>query len=301
MTALRDRIRTNDVHTWVRRFLAAAEAASEASRATAITPAEGVRHALEGWLGTRNTVALFLDYDGTLTPLVDRPEKAELSDTAREILEQAARNSNIDLVVVSGRSLEDLRQRVGVGGITLVGNHGYEIEGPGISYRHPGVDSHRASVERAAAKLAAIDVPGTQVEHKGSTVAFHVRRVEPARKAEATRRGLAVFRQEGLRVLLGNEVVEGRPPLEWHKGQAVLYVLRERHGSAWPTRVRAIYMGDDTTDEDAFRSLRGIGRSVQVGSPGEGRGVMADFLLPDPGAVLQVLRWLASGGFVVAG
>src|SRR5206468_10555534 len=119
--------------------------------------------------------------------------------------------------------------------------------------------SHRASVERAAERLAGIDIPGTQLEHKGLTVAFHVRRVNPARKGEATRRGLAVLRSEGLRVLVGNEVLEGRPPLEWHKGEAVLHVLRERHGSAWPSRVRALYLGDDTTDEDAFRSLRGIG------------------------------------------
>ena len=298
MTALRDRIRTNNVHVWIRRFLDAAEAASARARATSFSPAERVRRALDSWLGTRPTVALFVDYDGTLTPLVDRPEEAVLADTAREILEQAARVPFLDLVVVSGRALDDVRDKVGVSGITFVGNHGYEIEGPGISYRHPHVADHRARIERASARLASMDIDGTQVEQKGATVAFHVRRVAPAQRGEAVRRALAIFRHEGLRVLVGNQVVEGRPPLDWHKGQAVLHVLRERHGTEWPSRVRALYIGDDATDEDAFRSLRGIGRSVQVGAGRDGGTVTADFLLPDPAAVLQVLRWLASGGFV---
>ena len=84
-------------------------------------------------------------------------------------------------------------------------------------------------------------------------------------------------------------MVEVRPPVEWHKGHAVLFVLVRRHGADWLSRVRALYIGDDVTDEDAFRSLRGIGRSVYV-SPHPASGVTADFRLPDPDAVLQLLR-----------
>ncbi|MBI4503320.1 MAG: bifunctional alpha,alpha-trehalose-phosphate synthase (UDP-forming)/trehalose-phosphatase [Gemmatimonadetes bacterium] len=300
MSALRDRVRANDVHGWIRRFLQAAGLAWDRARNTDLSPSDRVRRALEGWLGTRSTVAVFVDYDGTLTPIVDRPEEAVLSDAVRELLEQAARVPYLDLVVVSGRALDDVRSRVPIPGITVVGNHGFEIEGPGISYRHPHVDAHRANIERAAGDLARIDAPGTQVEQKGATVAFHVRRVDSARKGEAVTQALSVLRDRGLEVMVGNQVVEGRPPLDWHKGRAVLHVLRERHGANWPSKVRVIYIGDDTTDQDAFRSLRGIGRSIQVGRARNGTAT-ADFMLPDPAAVLQFLRWLVSGGFVSPG
>jgi trehalose 6-phosphate synthase/phosphatase len=300
MSALRDRIRSNDVHDWTRRFLEAAETAWERSRMATQSPADYVRRGLESWLASRPTVALFVDYDGTLTPLVDRPESATLPDATRQVIEQAARASYLDLVVISGRSLSDVRERVGVGGITFVGNHGFEMDGPGISFRHPDADAHRPVVERAGAQLERLRVPGAQVEYKGTTVAFHYRRVQQERKLEAIRQATAVFEREGLRVIRGNQVVEGRPQLDWHKGSAVLHVLRERHGIEWPSRVRALYIGDDITDEDAFRSLRGIGRSVRVGLAEDHRGAGADYHLPDPPAVLQVLRWLASGGFVSA-
>jgi trehalose-phosphatase len=88
--------------------------------------------------------------------------------------------------------------------------------------------------------------------------------------------------------------------VDWHKGQAVLYVLVRRHGAQWPSRVRALYLGNDATDEDAFRSLSGIGRSVLISTVGPAAGTAADFRLPDPDAVVQLLRWLASGAFAGA-
>jgi trehalose-phosphatase len=105
-----------------------------------------------------------------------------------------------------------------------------------------------------------------------------------------------MLRRRRLRVVTGKLVIEGRPPVAWHKGHAVLFVLVRRHGADWPTRVRALYVGDDATDEEAFRSLRGIGRSICVGAPWDG-ATQADYALPDPEAVTQLLRWLAAGAF----
>jgi trehalose-phosphatase len=81
----------------------------------------------------------------------------------------------------------------------------------------------------------------------------------------------------------------------------VLYVLTQRHGADWPARTRALYIGDDVTDEDAFLSLRGIGRSIQVAITEPSPSTAADYRLPDPDAVLQLLRWLAAGGFTGPG
>ena len=297
MFALRHRVRANDVHLWVDRFVEAAELAADRSRAGVASPADTLWRRLAPWLAQRPTVALFLDYDGTLTPLAPRPEDARLSDAAREVLQQAARTPNLDTVIVSGRTLDDVKRMVDVPGLTYVGNHGFEIDGPGLTFRHPDADRFRTSLDQAAEELSALAVPGAWVERKGVTLAYHLRAVEPGAEKEAARRAEATLRSQRLRVTFGKRVVEGRPAVDWHKGRAVLHVLVHRHGSDWPSRVRALYIGDDATDEDAFRSLRGIGRSVCVASSPFPAATAADFDLPDPEAVIQLLRQLAAGAF----
>lgn len=294
MTALRARVRENSVQAWVARFLDAAEHA--AARPRSVSQLDRVRRRLQPWLAARPTVALFFDYDGTLTPIQDRPEDAQLPQATRLALESAAHTPNLDTVIVTGRSLADIRRLVGVPGLTYVGNHGFEIEGPGISYRHPDIDRFAGTVSRVATELERLAVPGAQVEAKGATVSYHVRRVPEEGRDRASRRAARIMQRRGLRVVSGKLVVEGRPPVPWHKGAAVLFVLVQRHGADWPARVRALYVGDDATDEEAFGSLRGIGRSICVGGPWEGP-TLADQALPDPEAVTQLLRWLAAGAF----
>lgn len=300
MSALRDRVRGNDVHTWVRRFLDSAEAACQRAAGSAVSPVDQVRRRLTPWLAQRPTVALFLDYDGTLTPTAHRPEEAQLSDLARQTLDQAARRPNLDTVIISGRALAEVQRLVGVPGLTYVGNHGFEIEGPGISYRHEGATRFLGALDAAAEDLAGLGIAGAWVERKGATLTYHLREAAPAQRRDAERRAQAVLKRRQLRVVVGKCAIEGRPPVDWHKGHAVLHVLVQRHGANWPSRVRALYIGDDATDEDAFRSLRGIGRSIWVGVQAPAGGTVADYRLPDPDAVLLLLRWLAAGAFAAA-
>ncbi len=299
MSALRHRVRANDVRAWVARFLDATERAALRARSTVASPADALQRTLTRWLARRATVVLFLDYDGTLTPITVRPEDARLSEAARQTLDQAARTPNLDIVIVSGRALADVRDMVGVPALTYVGNHGFEIEGPGISFRHAELEQWRAALEQAAEELESLAVAGAHVERKGGSVAFHVRAVPDGERRRVARQAEAVLRRRRLRVTPGKALVEGRPPVPWDKGHAVLHVLVHRHGADWPSRVSAVYIGDDRTDEDAFRSLEGIGRSIRVG-PSPGSQSYADYSLPDPEAVLQLLRWFASGAFAKA-
>jgi len=297
MSALRSRVRANDVFGWVDRFLVSAETASAEARATEAQPVDVTRRQLAPWLARRQTVALFLDYDGTLTPIVRRPELAKLTEVARGVLQRAGRTPNLDITIVSGRALEDVKRMVGVPGLTYVGNHGFEISGPGISFRHEAALRARGALAAAAADLEALDLPGAWVERKGMTVSFHVRDVANSVRNDAERRAAAILRRRKLRVSMGKRVVEGRPDVDWHKGTAVLHVLNQRHGTDWLKRVRALYVGDDVTDEDAFQSLKGIGRSIRVAAEAPEAGTVADFRLPAPDDVIQLLRWLASGAF----
>ncbi len=299
MSALRDRVRTRDVHAWVRGFLESAEAAAVRARAGERLPSDHVRRRLVPWLAQRPTVALFLDYDGTLTPIVARPEDAQLSEATRQTLEQAAKTPNLDVVIVSGRALDDIQTLVGVPGLTYVANHGFETEGPGLSFRHAGTSRFLDALNAAAADLIGLGIEGALIERKGPTVAYHVRNVAEELREDAERQAEQVFKKHRLYVTKGKCVIDGRPAIAWDKGQAVLHVLVQRHGADWPSKVRALYIGDDTTDEDAFRTLRGIGRSICVGHSPQ-TSTLADFRLADPEAVLQLLRWLASGAFAEA-
>lgn len=296
MLGLRHRVRGGEVQGWVRRFVGAAEVAANRARSVGakVAPVDVLRRRLHKWLAQRPTLALFFDYDGTLTPIVERPEDAILSPTARRLLRQAARAPNVDVSVVSGRSLTDIKRMVDLPDITYVGNHGFEIEGPGISFQHEGLLRFKERIEGAAAELQQLPFEGGRLERKGATLSYHVRAVPEGQRSEAEKKVGTILRRYRLRVSQGKRVVEGRPPIDWNKGYAVLSVLARRHGADWWARVRALYLGDDVTDEDAFRSLRGIGKSVRIGPETH---TAADFTLPDSDAVIDLLRWLAAGAF----
>ncbi len=294
MSALRDRVRSNDVTAWRTRYLEAVDRAIVRARSAPAKPVELFTRRIGPWLTERDRVAVFLDYDGTLTPIVEHPATARLDQAAQRALAALAAAPHLDVAIVSGRSLDDLRSRVPDVGLTLIGNHGLEIEGPGLHWAHPQAEEWTEAMMKATRDLDDLQVRGAWVEKKGSTISWHVRSLPQESWSPALKRGAAVLEEHGLDAVVGKAVVEGRPPLGWNKGRALLFLLQHRYGDDWPARIRALYIGDDRTDEDAFRSLRGIGRSIRVGEPGT--VTEADHLLPDPAAVVRVLEWLAAGG-----
>jgi trehalose-phosphatase len=222
-----------------------------------------------------------------------------MDPAATEALAAAATAAHVDVTVVSGRSVADLRDAIPVPEITLVGNHGFEIDGPGLRWRHPEAVAARGALEEAARRLDALGEQGAWLEDKGLTLSWHLRPMAEEARARAARRGAAVIERLGLHATHGKEVVEARPAVRWHKGLAVLQVLGARYGDEWPARVRALCFGDDRTDEDMFRSLSGLGRSIRIGHSTE--PTAATDLLPDPAAVARVVRWLAAGPWLGPG
>jgi trehalose 6-phosphate synthase/phosphatase len=297
MSALRARVRAHDVYAWVTDFVDASEAAVKRAAKRSSPVLDEVISRIGPWLSERPQIALLVDYDGTITPIVERPEAAKLSDSTRRTLDAAARTPGIDVTVVSGRAIKDLRERVGLQNVTYVGNHGFEVDGPALHFRHQSVDRVVSSMTAASEALRALKIPGALIEMKGPTLAFHYRGVSERRRDQAVKQARAVLRRRRLRVVQGKLVLEGRPAVDWHKGHAALWVLGQRYGTDWPARARALYMGDDTTDEDVFRSLQGIGRSICVGEFVPQASARADFRLPDPDAAIALIRWLTSGAF----
>jgi trehalose 6-phosphate synthase/phosphatase len=288
MASLRRRERRDDLDHWVRTFLGAAQSAG-ASFAP-ITDAD-----FERWLAPylkRYRLAVFLDYDGTLTPLRDHPDHARLSEGMREAIGAVVARDDTDVAVVSGRSLSDVRRAVAIPGLTYAGNHGLEIAGPGIpDFLHEDLIHYRARTEELAKALQELAVQGAWTEVKGPTLTFHYRAVPPEARGDLAARAEERIRAAGYQARPAHCAAEARPPIGWDKGRAVLHVLRARYGPAWSEQVRVIYAGDDQTDEDAFRLLDGLAVTFRVGAATTSTG--ATHRLPNVDGVEVLLGWLA--------
>lgn len=234
---------------------------------------------------------VFLDYDGTLTPIVDRPEQATLGESMRDAL--CALADRCDVAVISGRDLADVRRLVGLDNLIYAGSHGYDIVGSDgrQRQREEGVEALPA-LDQAEPMLREQlkDIPGARVERKRFAIAAHYRnaadrnipRIEQAMNE-------AVEKHAGLRKRGGKKIFELLPDADWNKGRAVLWLL-ETLGPGGAESL-PIYIGDDVTDEDAFVALRSRGVTALV-SDSSSR-TAADYRLRDSEEVELFLRRLA--------
>jgi alpha,alpha-trehalase len=239
---------------------------------------------------------LFLDYDGTLSPIVCNPDAASLVDGAAEALELVA--AVCPVAILSGRDLADIRARVGIPGLWYAGSHGFELTGPDGTYHQN--DAAAVSVpllERAAAELTdgLARIPGVRVEHKRFAVAVHYREVAPEHVDDIVALAHKLGQRDGLRATSGRMLVELRPDIDWDKGTTLAWI-RDRIdpvGALLP-----IYIGDDLTDEDAFDAVHFDGIGIVVGHDEDGdRKSAARFTLRSPDQVREFVQrgsqWLA--------
>jgi trehalose-phosphatase len=239
---------------------------------------------------------LLFDFDGTLAEFAPSPEAARLTAVRRGLVAQLASRPLTTVGVVSGRRLDDVRDKVGLGPpVYFAGLHGMEIEGDGERFFHEGLRSGRAFVQEFRQRLEAFvsQLAGVMVEDKEYSVVLHWRQAAPTVKTEAAQR-LSMLSDEPrrtrrIRLQHGHEMCEVLPNVSWNKGDAVRWiertVLARQHGE-----LRTMYVGDDLTDEAAFEAIAGRGIGVLVGQ----RQSTARFALPDPPAVEALLRMLVA-------
>lgn len=260
-----------------------------------------VPSALSHWTDVTSILAegvpiVFLDFDGTLSPLVDEPDAAVLAPGMAAAIDGVA--SRWTVAVISGRGADDVRARVDRDDIWVAGSHGFEIVAPdGARHDHPAAETCRAELEAAADALYATigEVPGVLIERKHLGLTVHDRmvadadldRVRQAADAEAARR-------PRVRATHGKRVTELRPDVAWDKGRAVQWMLDEL-APADDRPMVPIYLGDDTTDEDAFRAIGDRGVTIVVAAGGDAtRPTAATWTVADTDQVREVLVRLAS-------
>lgn len=252
-----------------------------------------VQRAISGRpVGTR---LLFLsDYDGTLAEFDPDPTIPRPSPRTAELLSKLAVRTDISLGIVSGRRISDLRTRTQLPSrVYLAGLHGMEIEVGSRRWQHPDLEDAREYVRMLYEKLDDVhDVAeGLVLEDKHASVAVHVRAVAPDQRAAALARADRCAEQwlaaGKLRRLTGNLVVEYLPNIAAHKGDATRWIIEDvQERCSRP--VWTVFVGDDVTDEDAFRVIK-AGVGVLVGS----RETAATEQIASTREVEALLEWLA--------
>ncbi|MBI4482303.1 MAG: trehalose-phosphatase [Acidobacteria bacterium] len=231
---------------------------------------------------------LFLDYDGTLMPFSGDPGRVVPDGELLGLLAALLQKPGWKVGIVSGRALEDLRRLFPVSGFFLVGSHGAEIQdGQGQVLRSDDPAEFRRLLGGIREALKDVDLgEGVLLEEKPYALALHYRQAPeglPSESLDAFRRACQPAVERGiLQWLWGDQVVEVRTARA-HKGTAVDQILAQQ-----PPGVHPVYLGDDATDEDAFRALQGRGTTVRVGA--EDRATQARYQFRNVSEVRRFLK-----------
>jgi len=240
-------------------------------------------------------IYLFLDHDGTLAPIAQTPDKAIMPKGTKDLLRQLSKMPNCKIAIVSGRALSDISRRVGLKNIVYVGNHGFEIKGPKISFKSPVPVRYRRTLEEIKKKLEKnlSSTKGIFIEDKGFSLSVHYRLVNKKDISKVKTEfyaALVLYEvRNSVKVKTGKMMLEIRPPILWDKGKVVLWLLGRRLFVMRDKKMKVlpIYIGDDTTDEDAFESLKNRGITIFVGKPDDTK---AQFYVKDTEEVAQFLE-----------
>ncbi len=209
----------------------------------------------------------FFDYDGTLSKIVDNPKEAVINDKTRQLLHKLAEIYTV--AVVSGRDKSDIQAFVDLENVIYAGSHGFRITGPGGM--HMEMENAKEllprleQMEKELKELLEKEIDGVMVERKYYAIAIHYRNAPRGSFSEIVEQVKTVIGEdEDFKIGRGKKILEVRPSLNWHKGKALEWIMEQLNFS-WPDEYLPVYVGDDVTDEDAFKVLSDDGVGILVG------------------------------------
>jgi trehalose-phosphatase len=255
------------------------------------------RNAISFWediklqVGKRD-IALFIDFDGTLSEIVSDPAEAVIKESLKEILQHCSRA--IKIAVISGRDRLDVKEKIGLDSLFYVGSHGLDMCGPGCFY-YLVEDARKFAVELQDATMAATSllqgIKGILIERKSFSTAIHYRMVVGVDDEIIRKKILNLITSfPHLKIKDGKKVIELFPKIKWGKGEAISKlsgILGIDTNETIP-----FYLGDDLTDEDAFIELRHKGIGIKIDETGT-TPTMARYFLKDPDEVEKFLLLIA--------
>ncbi len=238
---------------------------------------------------TKKRLVFFLDYDGTLTAIVSRPDLAVLSQEMKETVKKLS--NKYTTAIVSGRMRQDVENLVGIDGIFYAGSHGFDIKGSNFSMVKPEVEKLTPLIAQVVAKANKDlgSIKGVLIEDKKFSVGIHYRLADEQKIPQIKAFCQNIIKNNpSLRLMEGKKVFEIMPAIDWNKGKAVRWIMQALKTEWYDASV--VYIGDDTTDEDAFRVVRTRGTGILVSE--KPKISCADYLLSDPQEVRSLFERL---------
>ncbi len=240
-------------------------------------------------LGSGKRIAVFLDYDGTLTPIVETPDKAILSEEMKQTIVELSKHCM--LAIISGRDLRDVKRIVGIDSIIYAGSHGFEIAGPkGLHVENQIGIEFLPILDIVEKKLfhELSSIQGVLVERKKFTIAVHYRLVEEKKVNMVEKVVDKILKKHSeLRKGYGKKVFELQPKIKWDKGKALLWLFSSLKLDI--NKILTIYIGDDITDEDVFKAIRKFGIGILVCDKESPTSVSASYMLKNTDEVREFL------------
>ena len=296
MQLLRLREKERDVNFWLRSFLKTVDCLVDepgpAERNLPFTE-EDFSPFLASYVHESSRLALLLDYDGTLAPIAPHPDLAYMPEETKRVLERLTNMPDVNIAIISGRSLENVKQMVGIEGITYAGNHGFEVLHPdGSKFVQSVPPEYEIQLEKLKTRISNESCrDGAWLENKGATVTWHYRQVPEEKVSALIETTKKIFADLNIKLHQSHMAFEAKPPVTWNKGRAAIYILRTLFGVDWSNRVSTIYAGDDNTDEDAMKALEGMAITFRVTKYSNIR-TAATYRVPSTDAIFTMLRWV---------
>src|SRR3989344_1425314 len=207
-----------------------------------------------------NQLLLMLDFDGTLSPIAPSPPQAYIKKSIKAVLKNLAKQKNTHIAIISGRSLTDVKKKVGIQGLIYAGNHGLEWEIKAKRFFTPVPKAYTKINLMLRSRLSFLckQYKGTFLENKGISLAVHYRLLNSKFRKDFTNKAALILEpyigSRAIRMATGKKVIDIIPEILWDKGRLALYVVASlKKGNPNPS---VIYIGDDVTDEGAFKALR---------------------------------------------
>ncbi|XP_035915570.1 alpha,alpha-trehalose-phosphate synthase [UDP-forming] [Anopheles stephensi] len=296
MSRMRRREMQHDVNSWMRQFLKAMGSLEEDDIGTTTmqpVTVDDFDDYLLNYIGYNHKLALLLDYDGTLAPIAPHPDLATLPPETKNVLQRLSNHSDVYIAIISGRNVENVKQMVGIEGITYAGNHGLEILHPdGSKFVHPMPIEYEDKVSGLLKSLQdSVCGDGAWVENKGPLLTYHYRETPAELRPAMVEKARQLIIKFGFRAAEAHCAIEAKPPVQWNKGRASIYILRTAFGVDWSERIKIIYAGDDMTDEDAMMALKGMAATFRV-TNSQIIKTSAERRLPSTDSVLTMLKWV---------
>ncbi|XP_031628242.1 probable trehalose-phosphate phosphatase 3 [Contarinia nasturtii] len=257
-----------------------------------LTTAKEINSVLSSYIEKKKTLVLLLDFDGTLSNIVPVPADAKIVPESKVALTKLAKNKKVCVGIISGRLMQEVRDRVQIPNIIYTGNHGLEIEYPMREpFAYQMEPEIQAKYDELVAYLNTSLADGRAfVEDKKYSLTFHYRNVKKGEYEFFKNKAKRAIESYGFKAEDALLAVEGKPPIDWNKDKTVLHILEQEFSSDWRTKVNVIYAGDDKADELVMKVLKGYGRTFRVSQdPIETYG---DFRVPNPQTVTMILEAL---------